>query len=37
MVMDPDPKLRDNRLALLHWFITPYMQIADFRLLGGAQ
>ena len=37
MVMDPDPKLRDNRLALLNWFITPYMQIADFRLLGGAQ
>ncbi len=36
MVMDPDPKLRDNRLALLNWFITPYMQIADFRLLGGA-
>jgi glycyl-tRNA synthetase beta chain len=36
MVMDPDPKLRDNRLALLHWLITPYMQIADFRLLGGA-
>ena len=32
MVMDPDPTLRDNRLALLHWFITPYMQIADFRL-----
>ncbi|HET9993704.1 MAG TPA: glycine--tRNA ligase subunit beta [Kofleriaceae bacterium] len=37
MVMDPDPKLRDNRLALLHWFIAPYMAIADFRLLGGAQ
>jgi glycyl-tRNA synthetase beta chain len=36
MVMDPDPKLRDNRLALLNWFITPYMSIADFRLLGGA-
>jgi glycyl-tRNA synthetase beta chain len=36
MVMDPDPKLRDNRLALLHWFITPYMSIADFRLLAGA-
>ena len=36
MVMDPDPELRDNRLALLHWFITPYMKIADFRLLGGA-
>ena len=36
MVMDPDPKLRDNRLALLNWFIGPYMAIADFRLLGGA-
>ncbi len=36
MVMDPDPKLRDNRLALLSWFIGPYMAIADFRLLGGA-
>ena len=36
MVMDPDPKLRDNRLALLNWFISPYMAIADFRLLGGA-
>jgi len=37
MVMDPDPKLRDNRLALLYWFIAPYLAIADFRLLGGAQ
>jgi glycyl-tRNA synthetase beta chain len=36
MVMDPDPKLRDNRLALLSWFVTPYMSIADFRLLAGA-
>ncbi|MGE5184528.1 MAG: glycine--tRNA ligase subunit beta [Acidobacteriota bacterium] len=36
MVMDPDPKLRDNRLALLHWFIAPYMEIADFRKLGAA-
>jgi len=36
MVMDPDPALRDNRLALLYWFISPYMAIADFRLLGGA-
>ncbi|HEY5944199.1 MAG TPA: hypothetical protein VIV40_01850, partial [Kofleriaceae bacterium] len=36
MVMDPDPKLRDNRLALLNWFISPYMAIADFRLLAGA-
>jgi glycyl-tRNA synthetase beta chain len=36
MVMDPDPKLRDNRLALLNWLISPYLAIADFRLLGGA-
>jgi len=36
MVMDPNPQLRDNRLALLHWFISPYMAIADFRLLGGS-
>jgi glycyl-tRNA synthetase beta subunit len=35
MVMDPDPKLRDNRLALLAGLIQPYMAIADFRLLGG--
>lgn len=32
-VMDPDPTLRDNRLALLNWFVTPYMSIADVRLL----
>ena len=36
MVMDPDPSLRDNRLALLHWFVEPYLRIADFRLLAGA-
>lgn len=38
MVMDPDPALRDNRLALLNWFLAPYVSIADFRLLaaGGA-
>jgi glycyl-tRNA synthetase beta chain len=36
MVMDPDPALRDNRLALLNWFIAPYLSIADFRLLTGA-
>ena len=35
MVMDPDPRLRDNRLALLAGLIQPYMAIADFRLLGG--
>jgi len=36
MVMDPDPKLRDNRLALLGLLIAPYARIADFRLLAGA-
>lgn len=36
MVMDPDPKLRDNRLALLRQIREPYQQIVDFRLLGGA-
>jgi glycyl-tRNA synthetase beta chain len=36
MVMDPDPKLRDNRLALLQQLIAPYLAIADFRLLGAA-
>lgn len=36
MVMDPDAALRDNRLALLQWFIEPYLRIADFRLLGAA-
>jgi len=36
MVMDPDASLRDNRLALLNWFLAPYLAIADFRLLAGA-
>jgi glycyl-tRNA synthetase beta chain len=36
MVMDPDDKLRANRLALLQWLITPYLQIADFRLAVAA-
>jgi glycyl-tRNA synthetase beta chain len=36
MVMDPNPTLRGNRLALLNWLITPYATIADFRKLGGA-
>jgi glycyl-tRNA synthetase beta chain len=36
MVMDPDPVLRDNRLALLAWFIEPYITIADFRLLASS-
>jgi glycyl-tRNA synthetase beta chain len=35
MVMDPDPKLRDNRLALLELLIGGYAQIADFRNLGA--
>ncbi|MDQ3341015.1 MAG: glycine--tRNA ligase subunit beta [Myxococcota bacterium] len=35
MVMDPDTKLRDNRLALLQGLLRPYMEIADFRKLGG--
>ena len=35
MVMDPDPKLRDNRLGLLCFMIGPYAEIADFRKLGG--
>lgn len=35
-VMDPDPMLRDNRLALLNWFVAPYMAIADVRLLASA-
>jgi glycyl-tRNA synthetase beta chain len=37
MVMDPDPKLRDNRLALLQGLLRPYLEIADFRKLGGPQ
>jgi len=36
MVMDPDPRLRDNRLSLLLQLIQPYLAIADFRLLGAA-
>jgi len=32
MVMDPDPTLRDNRLALLTRILEPFMKIADFRL-----
>jgi glycyl-tRNA synthetase beta chain len=35
MVMDPDPKLRDNRLALLALLIDRYAQIADLRKLGA--
>lgn len=32
MVMDPDPGLRANRLALLDRILQPFMKIADFRL-----
>lgn len=35
MVMDPDARLRANRLALLQALIAPYMAIADFRVLGA--
>lgn len=37
MVMDENTSLRDNRLGLLFWLLTPYADIADFRKLGGAQ
>jgi glycyl-tRNA synthetase beta chain len=36
MVMDPDAKLRENRLALLHAIYDPFIQIGDFRKLGAA-
>ena len=36
MVMDPDPKLRDNRLALLVLLIDRYASIIDLRNLGAA-
>ncbi len=36
MVMDPDPTLRDNRLAMLRVIYTPYASVGDFRKLGGA-
>ena len=34
MVMDPDPALRANRIALLHQLIAPFAKVADFRLLS---
>lgn len=34
MVMDPNPVLRDNRLALLAAIFTPFARIADFRQLA---
>jgi glycyl-tRNA synthetase beta chain len=37
MVMDPDPALRDNRLALLQWILAPFARVADFRALAVAQ
>ncbi len=36
MVMDPDPALRDNRLALLGKVIAPFAKVADFRALAAA-
>ena len=36
MVMDPDPALRANRLALLHQVVAPFAKVADMRLLAGA-
>ncbi len=38
MVMDPDPAVRANRLALLSTLLEPFRSVADFRLLaaGGA-
>ena len=35
MVMDPDPALRDNRLALLGRVLQPFAAIADFRLAAA--
>jgi glycyl-tRNA synthetase beta chain len=36
MVMDPVPELRENRLALLRSIYEQFVQIGDFRKLGGA-
>ncbi|MBL0213479.1 MAG: glycine--tRNA ligase subunit beta [Myxococcales bacterium] len=36
MVMDPDPKLRTNRLSLLSAIYERFVSIGDFRLLAGA-
>ncbi|MCE9580631.1 MAG: glycine--tRNA ligase subunit beta [Deltaproteobacteria bacterium] len=36
MVMDPDPALRDNRLALLHEIRQPFADVADFRAISAA-
>ena len=36
MVMDPDPGLRDNRLALLSRVLQPFAAIADFRLAAAS-
>jgi glycyl-tRNA synthetase beta chain len=36
MVMDPNPELRENRLALLRSIYDQFVQIGDFRKLGGA-
>jgi glycyl-tRNA synthetase beta chain len=34
MVMDPDPKLRENRLSLLTQILSPFARVADFRQLA---
>jgi glycyl-tRNA synthetase beta chain len=34
MVMDPDERLRGNRLALLTRLLAPFAAVADFRLLA---
>jgi glycyl-tRNA synthetase beta chain len=36
MVMDPNSELRENRLALLRTIYDQFVQIGDFRKLGGA-
>ncbi|HTR51509.1 MAG TPA: glycine--tRNA ligase subunit beta [Kofleriaceae bacterium] len=36
MVMDPDPKLRSNRLSLLNAIYSRFSRIADFRKLGAS-
>jgi len=36
MVMDPNEELRENRLALLRTIQDQFVQIGDFRKLGGA-
>lgn len=35
LVMDPDERLRDNRLRLLNRFVAPFAAFADFSKLAG--